>query len=379
MAYYIAIYDWSLYTTPAALSTANIEGDSHPNDPAAPIYDSGSPSWIGETFTFNGGAQTLIEVDDDDANFEDGYVETGGIQTLASDVTINGTTYTAGMTIQNEFSMIDGSGNQVWVVAINGVNVGFAYASGEHPTSGQTFTGAEGIDGDPADNANGTSSSTAPYSGIICFASGTQIGTPWGNKLIETFQVGDLVSTTDFGPMKVRWLARTELAGATLTEDRKPIRISAGALGPGLPSAPLVVSPQHRVLLSGPVVTQTCWVPEVLAPARGLTGLAGVRVMKGRREVTYHHLLLERHAVIRAEAAETESFYPGPMALAMMGAGDRARLEKSCPGILQDARARYGPLARAALTVAETRKLVRALQASCSDAVSVAAPFAEAG
>jgi len=123
MPYYITIYDWSLYTLLPAIPMADIEGDTHSNDPASPDYSPTAPSWIGETFTYNGGSSTLLEINDDDLDFEDGYVETGGTQTLAQDVTINGTTYLAGSVVENEFSMLDASGNEVWIVRIDGINV----------------------------------------------------------------------------------------------------------------------------------------------------------------------------------------------------------------------------------------------------------------
>ena len=58
MAYYIAIFDWSLYTLPSAIPMTDIEGDTHSNDPASPDYSASAPTWIGETFTFNGGSST---------------------------------------------------------------------------------------------------------------------------------------------------------------------------------------------------------------------------------------------------------------------------------------------------------------------------------
>ncbi|NND42605.1 MAG: hypothetical protein HKO04_11080 [Silicimonas sp.] len=73
---FLGIYSWSQYTTPAGIPSGDLTGDTTPNDPAAPGYSSSAPSWVGETFTFNGGAPTQIDINDDDGNFEDGYVET---------------------------------------------------------------------------------------------------------------------------------------------------------------------------------------------------------------------------------------------------------------------------------------------------------------
>ena len=89
MPYYIAIYDWSLYTLPPAIPTSDIEGDTHSNDPASPDYSPTAPTWIGETFTYNGGSSIFLEINDDDADFNDGYVDTGTAKTLAQDVTIS--------------------------------------------------------------------------------------------------------------------------------------------------------------------------------------------------------------------------------------------------------------------------------------------------
>ncbi|SIS64660.1 Ca2+-binding protein, RTX toxin-related [Roseivivax lentus] len=189
MSYTVTLFDWSLYTLPAGLSQTDIETDSRANDPASAFYDSGAPTWIGETFTYNGGTSTEIVVNDDDTVFEDAYVETGGSQTLAQDVTINGVTYTAGSVIQNEFAMVDAMGNEVWVLRIDNTNVGFVYKVGEEPTGGQTFTAANGRDGDAADSGDGLSS-TVDYSEIDP-RDGTITGSS-GSDLIDASYTGDL-------------------------------------------------------------------------------------------------------------------------------------------------------------------------------------------
>jgi hypothetical protein len=236
MAYYIAIFDWSLYTLPSAIPMTDIEGDTHSNDPASPDYSASAPTWIGETFTFNGGSSTQVKITDDDGQFQDGYVETGGAQTLTQDVTINGTTYLAGSVIENEFSMLDASGNEVFVVRIDGVNVGFGYPVGQEPTNGSTFTATEGRDGDPLDSGDGTSSSSEPYANIVCYAPGTLIATPGGPRAVETLEVGDLVDTVDHGPQTIRWVHSSDHPLDQVEVDTKPVLIAAGALGRGLPA-----------------------------------------------------------------------------------------------------------------------------------------------
>ncbi len=129
-----------------------------------------------------------------------------------------------------------------------------------------------------------------------------------------------------------------------------PIEFKPGSLGPDLPTRSLRVSPQHRFLLNG----------DCLVPARGLINLPKVRVMKGCRQVTYHHILLDRHQVIFAKRVATESLLPGRTFLVRCTVSDRL-------DIMQLSGADPAP-ARRCLTVAETRRCLRdhdgALQAS---------------
>ncbi len=355
MPYYIAIYDWSLYTLPGAIPMVNIEGDSTPNNPANPGYNPGVPTWLGETFTFNGGSSVFLEIDDDDPDFEDAYVETGGAQTLDQDVTINGTTYLAGSVVQNEFSMVDGSGNEIWVVRIDGVNVGFAYPSGEDPTIGQTFTGTIGRDGDPAESDDGIGSSE-PYKGIICFTAGAQIETPSGPRPVQDLKAGDLVTTIDRGPAPICWISRRRIVFRNEPEDAKPVQIKAGAFAPGLPKTDLVVSPQHRFVMHDRSVPRA---PEVFVAAKALTVMPRVRNMKGKASVEYIYFALDRHEVVLAEGVRTESCYIGPVVLDGLGKRERAAINSIFPDIGFDRGRGYGPTARPVIKVQEARRLLK--------------------
>jgi len=119
-------------------------------------------------------------------------------------------------------------------------------------------------------------------------------------------------------------------------------------------------------------------VGEVLALAKGLTALDGVRVMRGKRRVTYITLLLDRHQVMRAEGAWTESFFPGPTALRMLERAQRAEIEALFPGLADDPATGYGVPARRVLTRHETEALVTALQRK-SGGRAQATPGAETG
>ena len=154
-----------MFTLPADIPMSDVEGDSHANDPSSPDYSSGSPTWVGKDYTFNGGTGHTIDVDDDDSFFDDGYVDDGSAQTLIDAVTINGNTYPAGSVVENEFSLLDAAGNEIYVLRINGVNVGFVYAAESQPTAGETFSSTSGRDGSGIDSGDGQSSSTT-YSNV---------------------------------------------------------------------------------------------------------------------------------------------------------------------------------------------------------------------
>jgi hypothetical protein len=192
--------------------------------------------------------------------------------------------------------------------------------------------------------------------GVICFAEGTLLHTPEGERAVEALEVGDFVTTLDDGPLPIIWIASTNCTWPGTDEAALPVRIARSALEPGRPRRDLIVSPQHRVLLK-----RDFGDPGILAPAKGLTGLPGIRVMRGKREVRYYHILLQRHAIVLSEGLPSESFYPGPMALRMLSPENWLSLQTALGPTGND----YGPLARRTLKVSETRALAHDLR-TCS-------------
>lgn len=153
---------------------------------------------------------------------------------------------------------------------------------------------------------------------FLCFVEGTLILTARGEVPVETLRSGDLVVTVDHGLQPVRWSCRTFHDWERTAHDAKPIRIGRGALGMGLPRRDLLVSPLHRILVPHPGHASG-----VLVPAKALTDLPNVRQMRGRRKVTYVHLLFARHEVIFAQGVPSESLFPGVTALRRLQAQDR--------------------------------------------------------
>ncbi len=168
----------------------------------------------------------------------------------------------------------------------------------------------------------------------ICFAGGTRIETCDGPVPVEDLRAGTMVRTLDDGYRPVRWIAKTDVSPADLAAhpEVRPIRFRRGVLGHGLPARDLVVSPQHRMLISSPVALRMFGARDILAPAKQLLGWPGIERVEACAEgVSYHHLLFDRHQVIFAEGAPTESLLPGPQALSAVGPAARAELAARFP------------------------------------------------
>lgn len=137
---------------------------------------------------------------------------------------------------------------------------------------------------------------------FVCFARGTRIAAPGGMRRVESLREGEFVLALEGGephPRRVRWIGhrRLDLTRHSRPELAAPIRFRAGALGDGLPTRDLLVSPDHAMLLDGRLV-----------PAKLL--LNGMTILQERHlpVVAYYHVELEEHAILLAEGVPTESY-----------------------------------------------------------------------
>ena len=198
--------------------------------------------------------------------------------------------------------------------------------------------------------------------GIICFVPGTRIRTPTGPILVEELAEGDRICTKDSGPQAVRWIGSRRMTGGRLIvmPQLRPIRLRAHALADGEPDGDLIVSPDHRVLLKGPVAQALFDTPEVLVAARDLINDRTVRVMNACREVTYVHLMLDAHQIVWANGVECESFHPAGATLENVDAHQRQALLDRFPDICDDPYL-YGDYARRNLTRSEAAILAHGI------------------
>ncbi|MEL6645532.1 MAG: Hint domain-containing protein [Pseudomonadota bacterium] len=261
------------------------------------ILDPFSPPPVGTLLT----PQFLTVTDENDNNFvsQNGGDSVSGLN--GNPAAIDITQVYNGDTVTVELS--DGSG-QLTVTGVtlylaNGVQI-FSPTDGSKLDPG-TFVSSTFVTGQGA--------ITVPSFGPPCFTPGTLIDTAAGPRAVETLRPGDLVRTADHGLQPIRWAGRRVVQG---TGALAPVRIMAGALGN---TRAIEVSPQHRMLLTGWRAEMATGAPEVLAAAKHLIN-GDTIVQVPRRDVTYIHLLFDRHEIIFAEGIPTESFLPGAQTLA---------------------------------------------------------------
>lgn len=183
---------------------------------------------------------------------------------------------------------------------------------------------------------------------IVCFTEGTMIETEHGPRAIETLQQGDRVLTRDDGYQPLRWIGTRRVRAEG---DLAPVLFQPGTVGN---DRPLLVSPLHRMLMSDWRVELLTGEPRALIAARDLVNDRDIVRQRGGW-VTYVHILFDRHQIVYAEGAPSESLHPGHCALDALERESRAEVIALFPELAEDV-ASYGP---AAATV------VKGYQAAC--------------
>ncbi len=310
-----------------------------------------SGSTVGSTFTLADAAQsgTFTTYDND------GYLNDGGANytnsvndtdQIGHATFSHGPDYIPDQNFQAEASylLLDPSdGSQIEVVEIS---FGSTYSSEKVYFStaplvpGRQYTLLQTKDGTPGgDNANLLDGQEQAFSYDIlqppdCFTAGTLIETGTGLRAIETIRAGDLVMTRDHGLQPVRWIGQREIGAETLRlgSHLRPVRIAAGTLGDKLPAQDLIVSRQHRILIGSRIVKRMFDKDEVLVPAKDLAGIVpGIELQAPVQDVTYLHMMFDRHEIVMANGVATESLLSGPQALKSVSVAALAELYEIFP------------------------------------------------
>jgi hypothetical protein len=266
----------------------------------------------GDQLTWNGGGEdAVVKIEDPaDATFD----EAKNNQTLAEPVTFDGISYTTGQIVTPTYTIIfNGSdGNTYTMTSFNfSANTNneipdAVFWEGSVPPTGTVLTVTSEI--------NPTRGNARDYQDFVaCFCQGTLIETIAGPKAVEHIWKGDHVVIQNGKPQKVLWTGKRQITSEELKENPKlrPVVVSKGAIGHGLPKQDLRVSRQHRLLVHSAICKRMFGTSEALVSAVHLTQMPGIYIDYDVEQVIYYHVLLEDHQVIYAEGAPTESLFLG--------------------------------------------------------------------
>ena len=214
----------------------------------------------------------------------------------------------------------DADGSDIDVIDLTGVRAK-VYSDGPGTESGHIeFFDEHG-------NISGRTNYSEIEQIIMCFTPGTMIATDKGEVAVESLKPGMRVFTRDNGLQKLRWAGRRDLTRAELAArpEFNPVLIRQGALGRGLPDRDMLVSPNHRMLITSDLAAVMFDDREVLVAAKHLTMMDGVDVVEAD-SVSYIHLMFDHHEVILGDGTWTESFQPGDMSLRGIGSEQRQEI-----------------------------------------------------
>jgi len=200
----------------------------------------------------------------------------------------------------------------------------------------------------PDEEGDGLFSDDLNILAVVCFGRGTLIDTPDGPRAIETLAADDMVNTLDNGPQPIRWIGSRRVAAMGA---HAPVRIKPGALGN---VRELVVSPNHRMLVSGAQSELLFGQSEVLVAAKHLVNDDSIRVVP-HREIEYFHFLFDAHQIVFAECCPAESLFPAAHTLSAVTDESRAEIISLFPEL--EHRECIGDLSRYALKQYEARAL----------------------
>ncbi|MEO0751879.1 MAG: Hint domain-containing protein [Pseudomonadota bacterium] len=136
--------------------------------------------------------------------------------------------------------------------------------------------------------------------GVFCFARGTLIATPTGQKRVEDLRIDDAVQTQGGHAVPIKWIGRQTVSRINHSVHMQPVRITAGALGKNIPDRDLTVTADHGMVLDGIVINAACLINRATIDWVPMADLEDSFII--------YHVETEDHDVIFADNAPAETF-----------------------------------------------------------------------
>lgn len=207
-------------------------------------------------------------------------------------------------------ALVDGSGNVVqfishWdntVTAVEGPAAGMTSTDvGTASSMGSSLQSDDG--GNTYYVQNDTNKGTIP----ACYAPGSRIRSQKGETRVEDLKVGDFILTQENKLEEVCWIWCDDQPLDEAAPHQKPVLISKDAIANGIPNRDLVVSGQHRIAVGINGQLEHIFSQPAFVPAKALVDLPGIRLMHGKKTMTWYHFLCKEHSVVIANNLASES------------------------------------------------------------------------
>lgn len=276
--------------------------------PDALVYNSSAGTWTLRADFNPVNHRVEINFNDDD-NILDGdspgdEVGTDTNQTAVINDML-GNPVSSGVIYNEEYYQITmPSGSQyIDVLEVGGIVVGYLATDALQPGVSYPVTAIQDVDAASA-------YAYSAYYDVACFTPGTLISTADGDLPVEWIAEGDRVVTRDRGLQVVREVQYTRQSKLSLAVQPHlwPVALYASALGLPGPGGHVGLSPQHSVLVRHGAVEFLFGHREVLVPVGFLA--SPTMDLVPEQGLTYYHLRLDRHDLVRANGFWCESLFP---------------------------------------------------------------------
>lgn len=305
------------------------------------VYDSGSDTWSLRADYDHSQHRVDIAISDGDAYLDGDYYngETGDDSNQTATVTdMGGIQVATGQVYSEEYYELTGPGGEIIridLIEIDGVAVGYLVSSPltegvtyDETGFGNVYVDEEWEEGEEGEEDVNTRTSYSEISGVPCFCQGTHLATDQGDVPVDWLGPGDRVLTKDHGYQAILWVGRSKISRANLKKypSLRPIRIAANSISAGVPAQDLRLSPEHRMLLGSAHLELLFGVAEAFAPVKSIVDGQQITQTDPQHEVSYYHVLFERHEIVLAEGLWSESFFPEKVTLGALSDGDRKKV-----------------------------------------------------
>lgn len=156
------------------------------------------------------------------------------------------------------------------------------------------------------------------------FGRGTLLQSPTGTIAVEDLQPGDILRTSRGREARVMWIGSGTFRPDPVWDRQISLaRISPDTFGPARPDGYLTLGTGARILHTPPHLFGQASQYGMLTPVRQFIDMIHVIEVTPPTPVTLFHIVLDRHATVRAGGLECESFHPGTDVMRQLSHADR--------------------------------------------------------